>query len=166
MKKVILFSLSLALVLCGCSPGTEAEKPLRFYYPVRNVEYGIGSSYLQPEIREGAVLGNDLADILNAYLLGPVDKNSYTMPFQYNTQVHSIDRQGDILNITLTRGFATYTGLRLTIACACITLTALELTDAQTVRIWAQDTSLDGAEYIEMNAAAILLLDIGTAAEE
>lgn len=166
MKRMILFLLIIALLMSGCSQGTEMKKPLKFYYPVKNVDYSIGSSYLQPEVRDGALIGDYLVDILNTYLRGPVDNQTYSMPFQYNTRVQSLSVKDGILDITLTRGFATYTGLPLTIACACITMTALELTNVETVRIRAHNTSLDGAEYIEMNAATILLLDIGTAPEE
>lgn len=166
MKKWILLLMVLSLLLCGCSVESEMEKPLKFFYPVNNGDYSFGSSYIQPEIREGATLGNGITDVLNAYLKGPVDQVNYSMPFQYNTQVHSIYQNGSILTITLTRGFATYTGMPLTIACACITLTILELTNAQTVRIQAHNTTLDGAEYIEMSLDTILLLDIGTPVQE
>ena len=167
MRKVLLILLVLSLLLCGCTnPDYGFKKPLKFYYPLINPDYGMGSSYIQPEIREGATISGGLKDILNLYLKGPKDLTTYSYPFQYNTQVHAISRDTTTLDITLTRGFATYTGLPLTIACACITMTCLELTDVKTVRIRAFDTTLDGAQYIEMNAETLLLIDLGKEIQE
>ena len=70
------------------------------------------------------------------------------------------------MDLTLSRGFATYSGLELTIACACITKTAISLTGVDIVRIRADQTLLNGAEYIQMDANSVLLIDQSIINEE
>lgn len=167
MKKVLLICLALILTLFGCSQMQPSySEPLVFYYPVNNIDFSMGSAYIQPEVREGDGVGDSLQETLDLYLKGPMDPSTYYTPFQHNTRVESISRDSQLLDITLSRGFATYTGLPLTIACACITMTCLELTDVQAVRIRAKDTTLDGADYIEMSADSLLLIDYGKEIQE
>ncbi len=158
MKKGIVLLLVISLLLCGCSSGVE-EETVAFYYPVLEMDYSIGTSYLQAEIRSKAVTGYILTDILNLYLQGPNDRYTYAMPFQYNTKVHALVIENGVMELTLTRGFATYTGLPLTIACACIAKTAIELTGVDSVKIKAYQSTLDGAAYIEMNRNSLLLIE-------
>ena len=167
MRKIIVFMLILSLLLTGCAREDRGFiTALKFYYPLQNADYSMGASYLQPELREGGGLDKSVANILNHYLEGPADLETYRMPFQYNTKVVSISREIGILNVTLSSGFATYTDLDLIIACACITMTCLELSDAQTIRIRAQDATLDGAEFIEMSKSSLLLIDFAPSVEE
>lgn len=161
MKKLLSLLLILCLLLTGCMNQSNSYiTELKFYYPLQTADYTMGAAYVQPESREGAGMDKSLTNMLNQYLKGPVDPITYRMPFQYNTQVESISRNSKMLDITLSRGFATYTGLELTIACACLTMTCLELTDAEVIRIRAKDATLDGAEFIEMSKDSLLLMDI------
>lgn len=167
MRKLLALLLILSLLLAGCSQAdTGYITALKFYYPLQTTDYTMGSAYLQPELREGAGLDKRIENILDLYLAGPADPITYRMPFQYNTRVVSVSREIGILNVTLSSGFATYTGLDLTIACACITMTCLELTSAETIRIRAKDTTLDGAEFIEMSRDSLLLIDFVAEVEE
>ena len=162
MKKCFILLLILCLLLAGCArQQTSLITTLKFYYPLQVADYTLGASYIQPELREGAGVDKSLKNMLNLYLKGPKDQITFQMPFRYNTQVVSIFRSSTMLDITLNRGFANYTGLDLTIACACITMTCMELTDVTVVRIRAENTTLDGAEFIEMSAASLLLVDFG-----
>ena len=166
MKKMFVLFLILCLLLAGCAEQKPLITTLKFYYPLQTADYTLGASYIQPELREGAGVDKSLKNLLNLYLKGPNDPLTFRTPFQYNTQVVSISRGSTMLDITLSRGFATYTGLDLTIACACITLTCLELADVEAVRIRAKGTTLDGAEFIEMSAQSLLLMDLGMEAEQ
>ena len=167
MRKIIAVVLLLCLILTGCA-GEDRRyiTALKFYYPLQTADYTMGAAYLQPELREGGGLDKSLSNILNLYLQGPHDKEIYQMPFHHNAQVVSITRSSSMLDITLTANFGTYSGTDLTIACACITMTCLELADVQTVRIRAKDATLDGAEFIEMSAESLLLVDFGANTEE
>ena len=166
MKKWIAYLLLLSLLLSGCGLYEENEEPLQFYYPVKNTDYSRNTSYLQPEPRDRILTGYFLTEILNQYLQGPRDQLIYDMPFQYNTRVVSVSIENGIMDLTLSRGFATYSGLELTIACACITQTAMSITGVDIVRIRADQTALDGAEYIEMDANSVLFIDNSVINEE
>ena len=125
MKKCFILLLILCLLLAGCArQQTSLITTLKFYYPLQVADYTLGASYIQPELREGAGVDKSLKNMLNLYLKGPKDQITFQMPFRYNTQVVSIFRSSTMLDITLNRGFANYTGLDLTIACACITMTS------------------------------------------
>lgn len=161
MKKRLSLLLIVCMILSGCmNQDSSYITELKFYYPLQSADYTMGAAYVQPESREGDGMDKSLTNMLNVYLAGPIDPITYRMPFQYNTHVESISRGSKMLEITLSRGFATYTGLDLTIACACLTMTCLELTDAEVIRIRAKDATLDGAEFIEMSRDSLLLMDI------
>lgn len=166
MGRIIALLLVLAMLLCGCTTPADPNSTKLFYYLQLDPSYNAGSTYIIAEPRHGVDMDAGLETVLNLYLKGPTDRLSYSSPFKIGVQVTSITKTDSILDITLTRGFATHTGLDLTLACACLTMTCLELTDAQTVRIRAKDTTLDGAEFIEMNADSILLLDTSGTAKE
>ena len=166
MKKWIVCLMLLPLLLSACGIYEETEEPLQFYYPVKNIDYNRGAAFLQAEPRDRILTGYFFTEILNLYLQGPRDQMTYDMPFQYNTRVVYVSIENGILDLTLSRGFATYSGLELTIACACITKTAIAITGVDIVRIRADQTVLNGAEYIEMDANSVLLVDSGIVSEE
>ncbi len=159
MKKLILALLILCLLLPGCAAQQKQPNEVAFYYPMNQMDYSVGTSYLQCEMRSKAMTGEIMSDILNQYLQGPMDKSTYAMPFPQNAKVYAIIIENGIMDITLTGEFATYTGIQLTIACACIAKTGIGLTGVDGVRIRAYQTTLDGMEYIEMNDASVLLVD-------
>lgn len=167
MRKLMAIALILCLLLTGCAGESKRFiTALTFYYPLQTTDYSMGSAYIQPELREGAGLDKSFVNLLNVYLEGPVDETLYRTPFLDNTRVVSVFREIGILHVTMNTEFAAHTGLDLTIACACITMTCLELSSAQTIRIYAQDATLDGAEFIEMSQSSLLLIDFVTETEE
>lgn len=166
MRKWVAYLLLLSLLLCGCGVSEKKEEQLQFYYPTKNMDYNLGVSYLQAEPRDRVLTGYFLTEILNKYLQGPLDQMAYDMPFQYNTRVVYVVIENGIMDLTLSRGFATYKGLELTIACACITRTAIAITGVDAVRIRADQSMLDGADYIEMNANSVLFVDNSIVSED
>lgn len=157
MARMIAIILALLLLFTGCELSQSNQAALEFYYPVTAAKYTKGASYLQAEMRDGTSLSEDLIVILNTYLKGPNDDASYQNPFQANTQVLSIQEEGTVLNITLSRNFASLRGLELTVACASLSMTCLALTDADVIRIHANGSSFDGVQYIEMRLDNLLL---------
>lgn len=158
MKKMLFFLL--ALLLCGCvNPNEGIEEPISFYYLSQNTDYQPGQSLIREVIVDGAVIGNSPENILRAYLLGPGEDTELINPFPPDTELLSIENSGNILIVTLSERFAQLSGVRLSIACACITKTCLTQFNAQAVRIIAFGHDLDGADYIEMDTASVLFLD-------
>ena len=62
--------------------------------------------------------------------------------------------------IVLSDFFSALTGMDLTLACACLTLTACELTGAKGITVSTETTLLDGNRSVSMTVEEVLLLDI------
>lgn len=159
MKRLITLLLALSMALCACAfPGSH-EGQTAFYYPVAASSYTMEEAYIQPEYRQ--ITDTELAQLLRVYLLGPQDNQSFSSPFPAGTGLVSVSMEDGLLDVTLSTGFSACTGLELTIACACLTMTCLELTQAETVRIRADGAQLDGTPWVQMQRSDLLLTDPG-----
>ena len=161
MKKIIcllLCCISL-LVFFGCAEEEpEVEQGLCLYYPVAQRSYQPGSSAIGSEAR---ALDEQTAldQILDVYFLGP--EAEHLLPiFPSELRIVKTAIEDKTVYITVSSHMAELSGLKLTIACACLTLTTLELTGAETVVINAEDALLDGQKSITMDKNNLLLTDI------
>lgn len=155
---VLLFSLCLSLPACH-QQQEKIQVPVTFYYPRTESNFGTADSLISPVTAEGINHIDDPIGLLNLYLQGPSNDNCRS-PFPTNTQVVSMEQVNGIIRITLSPNFATLTGLELTIACACLTLTVLDLTGGNSLRISVPGATLNGAEYIRMDRNCVNLLDV------
>ena len=139
MRKVFCFFLSLVLLVgfCGC----KRSEDVRYYYPRVEVQYGIPDGVIASEVRNMNREDFDLTYLLKLYLEGPVSQELYS-PFPKGTALESISYAGGQLFIVLSEPFATLGNLDYTIACTCIASTCFELTNANTVTIKTQHTSI------------------------
>lgn len=160
MKKGILLflCLTLALSLFGCGSATnEPEQAENFYYYRPDPVYGSRDAVIAPEAREVAQLA-DLDAIVNAYFSGPTSRELES-PFPRDMTVTGWKLHDGVFSIDFSEEFAMLSGLDLTIACACITQTFLELTDAEWVVITAGQALLDGEAAVTMSRSNLNLLD-------
>lgn len=153
----IILALSLLTGLAGCVADAPAD-PGNFYYRRVNPIYEGTDGIIAPEVRELEGLRGNMAAMLQAYLSGPVS-SSLESPFPRATTLLDWSMERSELTITLSEDFAELTGIDLTIACACIARTFLELTDAVFVRIQANGATLNGSEYIVMSQSSLSLAD-------
>ena len=161
MKRLISLLLLCALVLSLSACQKEEQKiqePVNFYYLRQEATYGSADSLITTVIAEGMDYKNDPAGLLNLYLQVPEDSN-YRSPFPSGTRIISMEHANSIVRLTLSENFAALTGMDLTIACACLTLTTLDLTGAGSVRISVEGTTLNGSDYIRMDRSCLTLLD-------
>ncbi len=159
MKKMLCLFLAI-LLLCGCEYSNQGiEKPISFFYISQDTEYQPGQSLIREQVVDGADMGDTLDAILTAYLMGPDPNTQLQSPFPAGTALISVNRSEDILYVKLSGRFAQLSGVRLSVACACITKTCLSLCDARYIRIQAYGGTLDGADYIQMDAQSVLLAD-------
>ena len=79
--------------------------------------------------------------------------------FPYGTKLVSISVSEERTTVTVTSHFANLNNVDLTIACACITKTVMELTNTGSVEIMAHGTMLNGADSVIMDNENVLLLD-------
>ena len=159
MKKLFCLMLIISLLLCGCATEEPIENPVLFYYRVENVGYFSTEGVIDSERREAGIRGDDYEYLLNQYLLGP-EGQGFAATFPKGTAVMSLKEEDQRLDIQLSANFAQLTGLDLSLACACLTLTACRLTGAKTVRIRADNAMLDGSETITMEYSRLVLEDL------
>lgn len=161
MKKWILWLLigAMLLGLFGCTTQKqEFEYPINFYYLPETYTFGVSDSVLVQEQREGNGMENDLYALLSLYLKGPASPELRS-PFPAGTAIVLLEQADNTLHITLSEEFAALHSAKLTLACAAIAKTCLELTDCVNVQISAENATLNGEKFIVMNASSLLLLD-------
>lgn len=161
-KRLVIVALILSLLItAGCQGRGDEEalvSPVRFYYKTTDSMEANGATGY--ELRETAGHEGDYTWILNLYFEGP-QSQSLTAPFQRTTDLLSVELAGTQLSLTVTESLAELTGMDLTLACSCITLTCLELPGVESVTIAAEGSTLDGKREITMSREMLLLEDLG-----
>lgn len=160
MKRITQIFIIISILLCaGCSSQkVEFESPVNFYYPRIECTFGESDSVLAAEIREAGDHKDDLNYLLQQYLTGPQTESLYS-PFPAGTKLVRLEQNETTLNIILDSTFAELSGLKLTLACAGLTRTCLELAPVETVQISADGPTLDGERSIIMDRYALELID-------
>lgn len=160
MKRLIGLILLLSSLFCFSACNEAPEKPVNFYYPVSAESYAKTGCVFGKEVREAAGAPDD-SYLISKYLKGPNDPTLMS-PYPAGTKLIALKMDGDILTITLTDRFSTLSGLELTLACASLSMTCMELTGAKTVQIQTQSQTLDGAQQIIMSNDNLLFIDMFT----
>ena len=160
----IILAALLLISLCGCGTNTQDKfnDPVNFYFlrdKTETVKHSDETSVLVPLIREGDGIRSNLLLLLNRYLSDP-GAEGFRSPFPRGTSVISVRNDENLVEITLTDSIAEYSGLDLTLACACLSYTIMELTGTQGVRICAENKTLDGHSSITMDQAHLVMIDL------
>lgn len=161
MKHLTAGVLICALLLCfaGCAAQQQLpQQPVNFYYRQNPDSIRYDAPIVLPERREAAGYADSLSALLALYLRGPISE-TLTSPFPPGTRLLSVKSEDALVTLQLNTGFADLHGMDLTLACACLTMTCLDLTDAQQVRISVPEALLDGAKSVTMDRSALLLLE-------
>ena len=159
MKRSLSFILALCLLLglYGCHRQEEPiESPVTFYYRQAEVVYGDPEGLIGPCVSEGAGYEDDLPGLLNRYLQGP-ENPAFINPFPGGCRVVKLTIEDRTATVTLNGLLARYREIALSVACACLSLTIMELTGTDVVCIQTNTALLDGAESITMTKESILL---------
>ncbi len=159
MKQILASILALALLLCliGCRKEPQ-QAGIPFYYCAAQPSYSTGSTAISPEYRRG-VPQDSLFLALEVYLGGPASEELRS-PFPEGLTLAAATQQGSTVYLTLSRELADLTDLELTIACGCLSLTAMALTQAERVEISAVSGLLNGQRSIVMDKNTLLLQDV------
>ena len=162
MRKILpcLLIFAFCTSFCGCEKEpVKIEKPVNLYYRQSQISYGSADGVIGICITEGAGFENDLLGLLNLYLRNTTDP-AFSRTFPDGSQLVRLTVQDGAAQAQLNNQFSRAAGIDLTIACACLSLTIMELTSAESVTISAFNATLDGAESITMTTDSILLLDL------
>lgn len=161
MKRFICFFIAAAVLVClsSCSSNSkEVDFPVSFYYSSKSISYNTSDGVIASEIREYKGYENNLPGLLAMYLSGPLSKDLVS-PFPKGTALISLKVHDDEVHILLSEEFAKLTGMDLTIACTCISMTMFGVTDCSSVALQAQNTLLNGVEILRFTPNDMILLD-------
>ena len=159
MRRAAAYLLAAVMMLSvsGCAQ-REPESTVAFYYQRRDILYGSSSSVITYELREMGKYKKDLTRLLELYLTGPSAPELKNV-FPDGCKLVSVSVSEESAKICLDSTFGELKGMKLTIACACLTKTVMALTGTGSVHIRAEDTLLAGAQQIVMNEENVLMFD-------
>lgn len=158
MKRIISTILVFLTIfsLCGCA--NSFSDRANFYYCSIDFQFGKDEPVIQAESRNISGHEGELSYLLSLYLAGPSSKE-LTSPFPANTKLVSLQTADESVTIELSY-LGKLTEAEFILACACITLTAIDFTGAEQVTI------VSGEKTLTMSKDDLLLLDTITAATE
>lgn len=159
MKRVlcIILVVLLLLPLVACShQKADIQDPVNFYY--RKKDPANSDAAISKERGEAQGHREDYSYLIGQYLKGPTDE-ILQRTFPSGISVVDLKIDGKTATLVLSDFFSTLSGLDLTLACACLTLTVCELTGTEQLTIRTQSTLLDGNKTVIMAVEDIVLLD-------
>lgn len=159
MKRFLcIFCILVSLLSCiGCSSTNKAFKqPTNFYYLTNPENYQANA--ITPELREASNYKDNLLGLMQLYVSGPLTEQ-HINPFPKGTAVQDIIINNVTVEILLNDSFAELRDVELTSACACLTMTVLELTGRHRLIITALDDSGETIYNTSMTKDHILLSD-------
>ena len=153
MKRVLVLLLMAAMLLSGCSLFSSGkQEPVIFYYQTANFRLGQSDGAITAEERDGTGHITDMDYLLRLYLTGPLSE-ALASPFPADVQLSNVRTGQNKVTIHLTGDPTSLTSAQKTLACACLTLTCLELAEEKSVMIFW------GEEVITMDHSILTLLD-------
>ena len=155
MKRVILLTvvISLLLSLSACSLSTSnSTDHVTFYYCRDEYAFGTTAGVMDSEQRYVSTHAEDLEYLLSLYFVGPMDEDLISL-FPDQTRLLSVESQNHHLLVTISDAAGIMDDSQFTLACACMTMTCLELADYETVEI------ICGERTVTMGRENLLLYD-------
>lgn len=153
MKKYLSLFLIILLLISGCSGKDHAK----FYYSRLEFQYHSPDSVIVSEYRDITGHANDLSFLISLYLMGPLEKD-YVSLFPSGVRLLDVELAEKHLTIELSE-IETLSDAEYSLACACMALTCLELTDAQDVTITS------GSRSVTIDPNQLTIYDSGTPIE-
>lgn len=153
MKRLLIFICLLSFLLCGCSANGQLFKnPVTFYYIQEQYQYGENAGVIAAEEREAAGHQNDLTYLMALYMMGP-SEDGLVSPIPRGTRVLEVKNSGTSISLKLSDTTSTMSDTDFTRACACITLTLLDMTEAEKVSFQS------GSRSLTMSRDTLVLFD-------
>ena len=134
MKRVLCLILFFCLMLSGCSiTGDRIKEPVIFYYVDKNYQKEM-DQVIVSEVREASGHREDLSYLLALYSIGPSSEDLKSL-LPRNTRITVAEHASDSIQLELSEIAQTMTDSDFTLACACIALTCMELTEVPQVTV-------------------------------
>jgi len=137
LKRVFCLILAFSLLLSGCSFfGERIKAPVTFYYLCDKYQEEL-CCVIASEEREASGHVGDLPYLLALYLMGPTS-DELLSPLRAGTRISSV-LEDDHIYLELSGIADSMSDIDFSLACACLTLTCLDITDAKEVTIRSGD---------------------------
>lgn len=163
MKRAVILLLAVSLLLTACgSHGERIKEPVTFYYLRSQYPYGTAQSVIGSEEREASGHRGELRYLMALYLMGPSGEDLRS-PIPPGTNIFSAEQTENSVTLKLSDTAGSMTDVDFSLACACLSLTCMDLTGADKVTIAC------GNRSITMTPDTLILYDIeggNTAATE
>lgn len=137
MKRIVCLIISCLILLCLFGCGKEEityVSPAKLFYCTKSVSYNSEKGVIDSELREFADWKQEYRDFLNVYLSGPRTPELKS-PFPLGGWILELKQKDSQVNLLLNLNFSFLSPNELTLACACISLTVMELMQVDTVNI-------------------------------
>ena len=152
MKRFATLLLTAVLLLTGCSFFSESQQPVLFYYQQAEYQLGKSDGAIAVEERDGTGHITDTDYLLRLYMAGPHSEELIS-PFPEDVQLTNIRTGKNVITLTLSGSPDALSDSEKILACSCLTLTCLEITDSDSIMIcWGED-------IITMNRSSMTLFD-------
>ena len=137
MKRIFCMMLALCLLLSGCgSLGERIREPVTFHYLCTEYQEKLCCVIVSEE-REASGHAGDLSYLLALYQIGP-SNDALCSPLPDGTRIRSSTLDGQIL-LELSDEAQSLSDLDFSLACACLTLTCLDIADCESVTVTCAD---------------------------
>ena len=152
---LILLALLIGL-MAGCSFIASTKDPLMLYYRRAEIAY-----------EENGLIGSENADfalersaepLADRYFDGP-RKDGLVSPFPKGTELVSASVSNGVLSLELTDAFANLSGVDLSLALSCISMTFSQLEGVEEVELSTEHLPIGGQAKIRLDRDQILLED-------
>ena len=141
MKRLTCLLLICCLFLSGCTMfGARVKEPVTFYY-IRSDYQETMQSVIGSEIREAAGHRSDLPYLLALYSMGP-SSESLVSAFPKNIKIIPTEHTEKGIVLSISDELLDMTESEFTLACACLSLTCMELTDAEKITLVSGERKL------------------------
>lgn len=162
MKRLLalLSSLVVLLSLCACTDGKDAaaEDGYMLWFAVARDSKRNDSAAVYREIREWNNTPSAYG-LMVALLRGPQSEDLYS-PFPANTSLNFLITEGETVWIDLSEEYGSLSGIDLTLADYCITLTLCQLPEIENVKITVDGESIHNRNRQTMREGDVLLSGI------
>lgn len=158
MKRRWLLILGSVLLLAGCAAPVEEEGTYTIYCLANldNAAAGGGDAVYPLEVRTGGETDARIASALINELL-QADGELYDSPLPKGTRMLDLTIEDALATVNLSGAYASLSGMDLTLADACITLSLCQLSTVEKVSVLVEGRPLPYRERQVMAAGDILL---------
>lgn len=160
MRRFLSFICIAAILFCqfGCTNQAENFKnPVDVFYCTSPIKYNSLEGVFAREQRDFSGWNGNLQGFLNEYVTGPTS-NGLTSPFPLGALILTLEQEDTAISLLLNFHFSRLSPNELTLACACLSLTLFQLTNAERVSFHIDGANEDRA-IITMTRENLSLMD-------